>query len=92
MKKIVPTIVLLLFCFSVCHAAPQRISSTPAQVKQQNMKKHKKKKLTLKEGKGLQKKAEKTGRQHQIKMQQREYQLMLEAQRRGMMQDQTLKK
>lgn len=85
MKKMVLTCCLMTLLTGVAYAGSQVVArSAQDDTKVVNQKKTKKQKMTKKKAEKLHKEAEKDAKRHQVQVQRREYQLMLDAQRRGM--------
>lgn len=85
MQRGISALMAVLIMAVSCPPVP---GAEPTPQKQVAIKKKpaRKKKLTPQQARTLQKKAEADGKRHQLEMQKRNYQLMLEAQRRGMQQ------
>lgn len=85
-------IVVALLVLGLWIPAGGAVESVPVKAGKQDVKKgtvkKQKKKVAKKDLQQMRKKAEADANRHKVDMQRREYQMMLEAQRRGMMQQQ----
>ncbi len=90
MKLIIISTLLVAFTFGECGAVAGKQLPPPPASQKKTVHKKKIRKLSRKGTANLQKKAEQNAKRHQVEMQRREFQIMQESQRRGMMQQQQM--